>query len=176
MAVASAGWRFGLFAHDPTARALERMAEERGYVVDDDGSGFKATLDGVTIAVRCVITPGHGGPIMACTVRADALAPRAGHLSLRPKHDHEPPLLRIGDVDFDTCFWIDASSRAFAWELIDAEARRALFAFGPHGSSSYTDGAFEMHWETGDAIVGEIERALAVARAFCRAPSTPYRG
>lgn len=176
--VAVAAWRFGAFSKNRTWSVLERLAEERGYVMAEDRSGLTAVVDGVTIDVRVGMSPTASGPLATCSLRAMACEPITGRLNLRPKHEDEPALVRTGDLDFDTCFRIDASARALACELLDEDARAALFAFGPRGECSYVDGAATFRWELRDFVAGEdIDRAIAIVHCLCRARhgAQPYR-
>jgi hypothetical protein len=176
--IASIASRFGWFERGSTSGALERLAADRGYQLTDDRRGFTAVTNGVTIEVSVGVTPSHGGPLTTCSVRAMAREPIHVRMHIQPKHEDEPTLMRIGEIDFDTCFRLEADSRELASDLLDPEARGALFAFGPRGELSYSNGSVEFQWEWGASVsTKDIDMAMAIVHAFCRARRTgpPYR-
>jgi hypothetical protein len=141
-------WRFGLFTTRYQSNALERFASAAGYRMTEDRTGITAIVDGLPIAVRMVVTPSDGAPTTTWTVSAPAADGVQGRVSLRPEHEDEAAGLRLGDVDFDTCFYVEGTSRGLASAILDDAVRRALFAFGPRGTSSYDHGAATLEWES----------------------------
>jgi hypothetical protein len=176
--VGSAASRWGLFGKAHVARGLEGIARKQGYVLNDAGDGLTAEVDGVAIEVSVRIVPSHGGPLTVCTLHGNAREPARGRIAMHPKHEDQAPLMRIGHVDLDTCFRIDASSRDLAYDLFDDESRQALLAFGPRGALLYVDGAVSFEWELHDFVSAEdIDAAVRLVHALCRArhAGTPYR-
>jgi hypothetical protein len=103
-------WRFGLFAARYTSNVLERFASAGGHRLSEDRSRLTAIVGGLPIEVSMVVTPSHRSPLTTWRVRGAASDPVQGRISVRPKHEDEAAGLRIGDIDFDTCFLV-ASSR-----------------------------------------------------------------
>ena len=162
-------WRFGLFTRRFQSNALERFAADAGHRMSADRNGFSAVVEGLPILVRMAATPGHGAPRTTWTVSASAVEPVQGRLSVRPKHEDEPVGLRVGDLDFDTCFYVEGTSRDVVCRVLDDVTRRALFSFGPRGQSSYDHGAATMEWETHEPMTpDEIKLGIAVVHALCR--------
>lgn len=161
---------------------LAKIASTRAGTLTEDRSGFSATVQGVPIRVRCAIVHGgHFGPTYAWSVRATTSARRPGRLALRPKHESDPAGLRVGEIDFDTCFRVEGDSRALARELLHHAARRALLAMGPWGEWTYADGELTFQWELrgADARPDEIELAIAAAVFIGQGELVPeggYRG
>jgi hypothetical protein len=177
LAALSLAWRFGLVGTGERRDALQRYAAERGYVMTEDGAGFEVVRDGLRLRARMVVLPGHPVRSTVWVVEGDARSPLREVLTLRPKHEDEPGRLRTGDLDFDDAFFIEGTSHRAAMNVLHAEVRRALFVFGPYGESFYDHGAFRFEWESREEPpFAEIERALAIAAAVCRAPEAGYRG
>jgi len=168
--------RFGLLGTRAWRDDLARLAADRGFVLNGDGTGFEAVLEGIRVSARSVITPGHLSPSLTWLVEASARRPVAGVLTWSPKHEDSPGDLRVGHLDFDVRFLVEGTSRRVAVDVLSQEARAALIAFGPRGESSYEDGKFRFKWEASEMLpVEDIDRALAIALAICRAPGD-YRG
>jgi hypothetical protein len=173
-------WRhFELAAGAARGHGLSRFAASRGYQLTGDHAGLTARVDNVTVDLRIDSGPTFHGSSSACFLRAVVPNGAAGRLELRPKHEDAPTPMRIGDLDVDTCFRIDASSLDFATFILDdADVRRALFAFGPRGETRYENGELSFGWYFDDFVSPEdIDRALAIVGAVVRVSgrTSPYR-
>src|SRR4051812_4572975 len=91
--VVSAASRWGLFAKAPVANALERLARDRGYVLNDARNELSAFVDGVAIEISVHVVPSHGGPLTVCTLYGKAREPAKGRITMHPKHEQEAPLV-----------------------------------------------------------------------------------
>ncbi len=177
MAAASLAWRLGFFAHGPTVHSLEGYALERGYRFFGDAMSFEAVVGDVAVRVSLTFVPSHGGPTSAWRAEARAAVPIAGWVTARPRHEDASTAVRVGDLTFDSRFFVDASSRSVAKQVLSAELRRALEAFGPRGESRYDDGAFAFTWDDAGLDPPTLDAAIGIAVAACKLtkPAGIYR-
>ena len=164
-------WRFGVRTRDSIEHMLGDYAKRRGYRVDRETTEIEAVVDDVAVRIAGFSISSHGGPTTTWTVQATAIAKVQGWVRARPKHEDGPSGLRMGHLEFDTCFFVDGSSRADATKVLGPEVRKLLLGFGPRGQTDYEDGAFTFTWDHAQAIDADLDGAIALAVAACRLPA-----